>query len=280
MKTPDIRIPERDIHERQWNSLVGYPPFYLIVLGELKLCSGNLGKSKNMFLQIKMYFCQNLKNRMTHSEENYLKAIYHLSKSGESAVSTNAIARQIETKPSSVTDMVRRLSEKGLVHYKKYQGVTLSEGGRQKALMVIRKHRLWEVFLVERLEFSWDEVHEVAEQLEHIKSEKLIDKIDELLDFPKFDPHGDPIPGKDGLLPAGDKQLLSNLPINSKGICVGVKDSSSSFLRFLDKNHIALGNNIEVMEREEFDNSISVVVEGRPIHLSHLIAANLYIKKI
>ena len=217
---------------------------------------------------------------MTHSEENYLKAIYHLSKSGETSVSTTAIAKLMETKPSSVTDMVRRLSEKGLVNYKKYQGVSLSDNGKQKALMVIRKHRLWEVFLVEKLDFSWDEVHEVAEQLEHIKSEKLIDKIDELLNFPKFDPHGDPIPGKDGMLPGGDKQLLSSMPLNSQGICVGVKDSSSSFLRFLDKNKIALGNHIEIKDREEFDNSLNVLVEGRPIHVSYLIASNLYVKKV
>ena len=217
---------------------------------------------------------------MTHSEENYLKAIYHLSKSGETAVSTNAIARQMDTKPSSVTDMVRRLSEKDLVNYKKYQGVSLSDSGKQKALMVIRKHRLWEVFLVEKLGFSWDEVHEIAEQLEHIKSEKLIDQLDKLLEYPKFDPHGDPIPGKDGMLPAGDKQLLSSMPLNAKGICVGVKDSSTAFLRFLDKNSIALGHQIEVREREEFDNSLNVVVDGRPIHLSYLIASNLYVKKI
>lgn len=217
---------------------------------------------------------------MTHSEENYLKAIYHLSKSGETSVSTNAIAKQMDTKPSSVTDMVRRLSEKDLVNYKKYQGVSLSESGKQQALSVIRKHRLWEVFLVEKLGFSWDEVHEIAEQLEHIKSEKLIDELDKLLEYPKFDPHGDPIPGKDGMLPSGDKHLLSSMPLNSKGICVGVKDSSSAFLRFLDKNSIALGHQIEVREREEFDNSINVIVDGRPIHLSYLIASNLYVKKI
>ncbi len=217
---------------------------------------------------------------MTHSEENYLKAIYHLSRSGSKAVSTNAIAKQMETKPSSVTDMVRRLSEKGLVNYKKYQGVSLSPSGSKLALAIIRKHRLWEVFLVEKLGFSWDEVHEVAEQLEHIKSEKLIDKLDELLEYPKYDPHGDPIPGKDGVLPSGDKQLLSNMSARSEGICVGVKDSSTAFLKFLDKNKIALGYHIEVTDREEFDNSIYVKVEGRPMHLSHQIASNLYVKKL
>ena len=217
---------------------------------------------------------------MTHSEENYLKAIFHLSRSGAKAVSTNAVAKQMNTKPSSVTDMVRRLSEKGLVNYKKYQGVSLSAPGRKLALAIVRKHRLWEVFLVEKMDFSWDEVHEIAEQLEHIKSEKLIDKLDELLDFPKFDPHGDPIPGKDGVLPSGEKHLLSNLPLESSGICVGVKDSSSAFLKFLDKNKIALGHHIELVDKEEFDNSLYVKIEGRRMHLSHQIASNLYVRKL
>ena len=217
---------------------------------------------------------------MTRSEENYLKAVFHLSRGGSEAVSTNAIAKQMETKPSSVTDMVRRLSETGLLHYKKYQGVTLSAEGRLLALSVIRKHRLWEVFLVEKLEFSWDEVHEVAEQLEHIKSEKLIDKLDELLDFPQFDPHGDPIPGKDGKLPSDETHLLSNMPLETRGICVGVKDSSSSFLKFLEKNQIALGHQIELLDREEFDHSLHVKVDGRPMYLSHQIASNLYVKKL
>lgn len=217
---------------------------------------------------------------MTQSEENYLKSIFHLNKGSSKAVSTNALAKQMETKPSSVTDMVRRLSEKGLVNYKKYKGVSLSAEGSRLALSVIRKHRLWEVFLVEKLEFSWDEVHEVAEQLEHIKSEKLIDMLDDLLGFPQFDPHGDPIPAKDGSLPSGNKQLLSNMPLGTNGICVGVKDSSASFLKFLDKNQIALGHHIELLEREEFDNSLYIKVDGRQMHLSHQIASNLYVKNI
>src|SRR5690606_22206745 len=134
---------------------------------------------------------------MTRSEENYLKAIFHLGNGEAGSISTNAIAEQMDTKPSSVTDMAKKLAEKGLVHYKKYQGISLTDTGTRTALSIIRKHRLWEVFLVKKLDFTWDEVHEVAEQLEHIKSEKLIDKIDELLDFPKYDPHGDPIPTKD-----------------------------------------------------------------------------------
>jgi DtxR family Mn-dependent transcriptional regulator len=215
---------------------------------------------------------------VTHSEENYLKAIFHLGGLDGAAISTNAIAEQMETKPSSVTDMVKKLSEKGLVNYKKYQGVSLTSTGRTTALAVIRKHRLWEVFLVEKLDFSWDEVHEVAEQLEHIKSEKLIDQLDQMLEFPKYDPHGDPIPGKNGEFQERDKQLLSKMPLKSKGVCVGVKDSSATFLKFLDKNDIALGNLIEVLDKEDFDNSLYIRVGDRKIQVSHQIASNLYVK--
>ena len=215
---------------------------------------------------------------MTRSEENYLKTSFHLGGSQATPISTNAIAEQMETKPSSVTDMAKKLADKGLVHYKRYQGVSLTKTGVRTALGIIRKHRLWEVFLVKKLDFTWDEVHEVAEQLEHIKSEKLIDKIDELLDFPKYDPHGDPIPTKSGEFQERDKQLLSELPVNARGICVGVKDTSSSFLKFLDKNDIALGNEIQVLEKEDFDDSLRIEIEGRQLHISHQIATNLYVK--
>ena len=215
---------------------------------------------------------------MTRSEENYIKAIYHLSHAGRHTVSTNAIARQMDTKPSSVTDMIKRLSDKGYVHYKKYRGVHLSESGLNTALSVIRKHRLWEVFLAEKLGFTWDEVHEVAEQLEHIKSEKLIDTLDEFLGFPKVDPHGDPIPGKNGELVQTDHQLLSSMQVEQEGICVGVKDSSPTFLKFLDKNDIALGDHIKILDVEEFDESYEILIHDKPMHVSKRIATNLYIK--
>ncbi|MCK0190474.1 metal-dependent transcriptional regulator [Arenibacter sp. F20364] len=215
---------------------------------------------------------------MTRSEENYIKTIFHLGRQGTQEVATNAIAELMETKPSSVTDMIKRLSEKDLVNYKRYQGVSLTPLGNKTALGIIRKHRLWEVFLVEKLDFSWDEVHEVAEQLEHIKSDKLIDSLDRLLAFPKFDPHGDPIPDKNGGFKERDRELLSEVPINSEGVCVGVKDSSATFLKFLDKNGIALGNHITVMEIEEFDGSLNIDIDGRKMQISHVIASNLYIK--
>ena len=216
---------------------------------------------------------------MTRSEENYLKAIYHLGGHKEQSISTNALAEEMDTKPSSVTDMAKKLAEKSLVNYIKYQGVSLTANGKKTALSIIRKHRLWEVFLVKKLDFSWDEVHEVAEQLEHIKSEKLIDKIDELLEFPKYDPHGDPIPTKDGEFHEREKQLLSELTTQQKGICVGVKDTSSAFLKFLDKNQIALGHTIEVLDVEDFDESLLVKIDGKELHISSQIANNLYIKK-
>lgn len=216
---------------------------------------------------------------MTRSEENYLKAIFHLGNGEPGPITTNAIAEQMETKPSSVTDMAKKLAEKGLVHYKKYQGISLTDSGTRTALSIIRKHRLWEVFLVKKLDFTWDEVHEVAEQLEHIKSEKLIDKIDALLDFPKYDPHGDPIPTKDGKFMERDKQLLSEMPIHAQGVCVGVKDSSAPFLKFLDKNKIALGNTIKILDKEDFDQSLQILMEGKELRISHQIASNLYVKK-
>ncbi len=212
------------------------------------------------------------------SEENYLKAIFHLERSFPTGVSTNAIAEEMNTKASSVTDMIKRLSEKKLVDYKKYQGVKLSKSGRETAVEVIRKHRLWEVFLVDKLGFAWDEVHEVAEQLEHIKSDKLIKELDRFLDFPKRDPHGDPIPDADGNFMVANKILLSELNKGESGICIGVKDSSPEFLQYLDKNGIALGKEISLLEKESFDQSMLINLNGKELKISNVISSNLYIK--
>ena len=217
---------------------------------------------------------------MTLSEEDYIKVIYHLGKRKKTTVSTNAIAEKMATKPSSVTDMVQKLSDKGLVNYKRYKGVSLTEIGTKTALSLVRKHRLWEVFLVNELDFAWDEVHEVAEQLEHIKSEKLIDSLDMHLGYPKVDPHGDPIPTKNGLFTESIKKLLNEISINTIGICIGVKDSSTSFLKFLDRKKIALGAEIKVLEKEEFDGSLRISINGREIHISKQIATNLYVKEV
>jgi len=217
---------------------------------------------------------------MTFSEENYLKAIYHLTTVTDTEVSTNAIAETMETKASSVTDMLKKLAEKDLVNYKKYQGVSLTDKGRLSAKMIVRKHRLWEVFLVEKLNFAWDEVHDIAEQLEHIKSEQLINKLDDFLGNPTEDPHGDPIPNANGQIVAIEKQLLSELAINQTGICVGVKDSSAEFLKYLDKQEIALGSRIEIIFKESFDLSTKIKVNGVELTISNKIASNLYVKGV
>jgi len=215
---------------------------------------------------------------LSKSEENYLKAIFHLSIKTEKGISTNAIAQQLATKASSVTDMVKKLSDKELVLYKKYQGVTLTKKGEKIGANVIRKHRLWEVLLVEKFNFNWDEVHEVAEQLEHIHSKKLINEIDAFLGYPERDPHGDPIPDEEGNINFLEKSLLSTIEINKRAVCVGVKDTSSDFLRYLDKQEIALGKEITVLEKEAFDNSMRIKIASKEFTISQQIANNIYVK--
>ena len=206
---------------------------------------------------------------MTHSAENYLKSIYHLSQSSPDGVSTNAIAAMLDTKASSVTDMIKKLAERDLIIYQKYQGVVLTDSGRMAAKMIVRKHRLWDVFLVETLDFSWDEVHEIAEELEHIKSEKLIEKLSAFLNHPTLDPHGDPIPNSKG----------SEIEVGKDAVCVGVKDTSTAFLKYLNKNGIALGEEIKILSREEFDGSMSIRVGSQEISISNKIANNLFVKR-
>lgn len=215
----------------------------------------------------------------SQSEENYLKAIFHLTTAEKNGISTNAIAEKLATKPSSVTDMIRKLSDKKVVSYKKYYGVALTNSGRKIAANIVRKHRLWEVFLVEKLQFSWDEVHDVAEQLEHIHSPKLIQQLDLFLGFPTQDPHGDPIPDQDGNLKTIEKRLLSTLLKNESGVCIGVDDSSSEFLQFLDKRGITLGKQIKVLEKEAFDDSLTIEINQQKMTISKKIANNLYIQK-
>lgn len=217
---------------------------------------------------------------MTHSEENYLKAIYHLTVQLEAEVPTNAIAEMMETKASSVTDMLKKLADKALINYIKYQGVSLTEKGMHAAKMIVRKHRLWEVFLVEKLAFTWDEVHDIAEQLEHIKSEQLINKLDDFLGNPTEDPHGDPIPDAQGKITKTEKLLLSELVETETAICVGVKDSSADFLQYLNKQKIALGAVIKVLGRENFDASLHLIINDTPLTVSSKIAGNLYVKRI
>ena len=212
------------------------------------------------------------------AEENYLKAIYHLEHETKGEVSTNAIAERMATKPSSATDMMRKLADKKLLSYKRYKGVLLTPEGRKTAANVIRKHRLWEVFLVEKLKFHWDEVHEIAEQLEHVKSEELITRLDAYLGHPDFDPHGDPIPDKHGNVKRTEKKLLSELDKKQRGVCVGVKESSSDFLQYLDKKNITIGTKITVLGKEFFDGSMVIQVGRDQFFISKKIAENLYVQ--
>jgi DtxR family Mn-dependent transcriptional regulator len=217
---------------------------------------------------------------LTFSEENHLKSIFHLSSDPELGVSTNSIADNLNTKASSVTEMLKKLSDKNLIVYKKYHGAQLTEKGRKTALNIIRKHRLWEVFLVDKLNFKWDEVHEIAEQLEHIQSKKLTNELDKFLNFPTKDPHGDPIPNPAGFIKFTPKLKLSDLNIGETGKFIGVKDSSSTFLKYLDKRQISLGCNIKVLHQEEFDQSLHVGLDDTNLTISIKTASNLYITKI
>lgn len=214
---------------------------------------------------------------VTLSEENYLKAIYHLGNQGNDTVSTNGIAEKIDTKASSVTDMIKKLSEKDFVNYVKYQGVNLTESGKKTAANVIRKHRLWETFLVNKLNFSWDEVHDIAEQLEHIKSEKLIHKLDNFLGNPTHDPHGDPIPDKKGNYTKTNSKSILDIKTGNHGILTNVKDSSEAFLKYLNKNELALGDQIKVVDFEPFDDSFTIETKSKTMTISKHVAINLYL---
>ena len=213
----------------------------------------------------------------SQSEEDYLKAVYHL-QNENNAVSTNAIANYLDMKASSVSDMLKKLSEKNYIHYQKYKGTSLTKKGKLIALKIIRKHRLWETFLVDKLGFGWAQVHLIAEQLEHINSEELIDKLDSFLKHPKYDPHGDPIPKKDGKIESLNQKLLVDLFDKEKGIITGVKKGTPSLLNYLDKNKIKLGDKIQVLEIIEFDRSFHVKINNNKIMLSEKICQNLLVE--
>ena len=213
----------------------------------------------------------------SQSEEDYLKALYHL-EMDFNAVSTNSIADFLDMKPSSVTDMLKKLAEKKFINYQKYKGTSLTKKGKLIALSIIRKHRLWETFLVEKLGFGWDQVHTIAEQLEHIKSDKLIENLDNFLGNPKYDPHGDPIPSKDGNIEKMNQKLLVELKPSQKGIITGVKKGTASLLNYLDKEKIKLGDSIKVIEILEFDGTYIVEINERKLTFSEKICKNLLLE--
>lgn len=216
---------------------------------------------------------------LSQSEENYIKSIFRIEEETGQSVTTNAVADLMETKAASVTDMIKKLSEKELLEYEKYRGVQLSKKGTIVAKNLVRKHRLWEYFLVEKLHFKWDEVHDIAEQLEHIKSPLLIERLDKYLGFPSYDPHGDPIPDENGNINYHQGKLLANIKEGETGIIEGVKDSSASFLQYLDRINIGLGSQIKVLEIYSFDLSMLILINGKTqITISALAAQNLYVK--
>lgn len=221
-----------------------------------------------------------IKNMFTSSEENYLKSIFHLQQEIEGGVSTSSLSEHLETKAASVTEMIKRLADKNLVDYRKYYGVQLTDTGKEHALLIVRKHRLWEYFLVERLNFNWDEVHEVAEQLEHIKSPKLVEQLDLFLGHPPYDPHGDPIPDAEGKLPKAPKRKLSQLRRGDRGVCKGFNDSSSQFLKYLAKQKIGLDTKVEVLHIEKFDESMTVCIADKEVQLSKTATDNIYVETI
>lgn len=210
--------------------------------------------------------------------ENYLKTIFHLSQKAESGVTTNAIADHIGTKAATVSDMLKKLADQKLINYQKYKGTELTSKGRSMAINIIRKHRLWEVFLVDKLDFKWDEVHEIAEELEHIKSVELINRLESYLEHPKFDPHGDPIPDRDGNIKRRAQVALSEIESGLSGVVTGVKDSSKEFLQYLDTMEIYLGNKIYVKEIFDYDKSRIVESEGKIMTLSFQVSKNLFLK--
>ncbi len=215
--------------------------------------------------------------KYTSTEENYLKAIYQLQVI-DSNVSTNDIAKHLHTKAATVTDMIKKLKQKKLIEYKPYYGVHLTSLGLKQALTIIRKHRLWEYFLFNKLNFNWEDVHEVAEELEHISSTKLIDKLDQYLGNPKYDPHGDPIPNKNGLMPQTQHVNLAQIPLHKKATLSLVNSQHKQLLHLLKQKNIILGATLSVVNKIEFDNSIEVKINRQaPINISHKMAETLFV---
>jgi len=215
---------------------------------------------------------------ITLAEENYLKAILSISLNEDGKASTNVIAKEIGTSAASVSDMLKKLQDKKLIKYEKYKGVELSKTGKSKAINILRKHRLWETFLVNNLGFNWGEVHDVAEQLEHIKSAELIDRLDTFLEYPRFDPHGEPIPTKDGNIPKSNTIPLNELQAGTKGKVMGVTLDDKAFLDYLTQLNISIGTSIELLEKISFDKSLSIKIEQKTQHISSDVAKHLLIK--
>ena len=222
-------------------------------------------------------FTKLVRMKVSSSKENYIKSIYHLQEE-DGIVTTNALAKQLETRAASVSDMLKKLKTQKLLLYEKYQGFKLSPEGRKMALQIIRKHRLWEFFLVEKLHFGWEEVHEMAEELEHISSKKLVDRLDEFLGFPKQDPHGDPIPDINGKFSHRKQINLLEMKMNTSAVVSNISDQSPEMLELLRHKGLALGTKVEVKKKFAFDNSIELIVKNQPpITISENVAKNVFV---
>jgi DtxR family Mn-dependent transcriptional regulator len=220
-------------------------------------------------------------NPVSNTEENYLKAIFKLSENAHHKVLTNAIAVKLNTTAASVSDMLKKLAQKKLIDYQKYYGVTLTEKGKKVAKNLIRKHRLWETFLVEKLKFTWAEVDVLAEELEHIYSDELTDRLEEFLGYPKFDPHGDPIPDKHGNIAYHEDVTLDQMKKNESGVIGGVIDHAPQFLQYLDKIELRINSKIRVKDEEEYDNSKIIIVNNKQeITVSQKVAKSLLVRKV
>ena len=218
---------------------------------------------------------------LTTSEEKYLKAIYKISQKKGIPVATNDLAEELSTSAASVTEMIKKLFEKKFVEYQRYQGTLLTTEGGKLATQLVRRHRLWECFLVEKLSYGWDEVHDLADQLEHIKSDELVNRLEEFLNFPRFDPHGDPIPDRTGRFTIRAQFPLSTLNISDKAEVVGAAIHDSQFLRYLGEMNLEIGTQLEILERFEYDGSMRVQIDGHlPTLISPIITKNIHVRKV
>lgn len=217
----------------------------------------------------------------TLSEENYLKAIYNIGRlSANEKISPTAIAEALGNNPASVVDMIKKLVDKKLISYEKTKGVKFTDKGRKAALLIVRKHRLWEVFLHDKLYYTWDEIHEIAEQLEHIQHPELADRLDKYLGFPQFDPHGDPIPKSNGEIPPTSTTTLEEIEVGKKCTVVGVKDTSTPFLQYLKQLNVGIGTKISVMERIAYDGSVIIKIgTGNNTTVSRKFSENILVAR-
>ena len=217
---------------------------------------------------------------LSKSEENYLKSIFNLKEFGNKQVTTNSISKILNIEPASVTDMIKKLSKKKLIYHEKYKGSRISKPGIRIALQIIRRHRLWEVFLYDKLNFKWDKIHDIAEELEHVSSEELIDNLDKFLKYPKIDPHGDPIPNKLGEMNFVDKISISDLNVNENGIVSRIINEDEEFFNLLKKLKIEIGTEVKIIDKIEYDESIEILINKKTVIISKDIANNIKITKI